>query len=96
MSTEYGLVTRDMAEKEILKVLNDKLKYFFTEAANKNYDIYTSYTLSKMKNLSEVQLVIKKKIKALYQFLLFIVIIFKSKDIFHGCIKDFGYIHSKF
>lgn len=50
MSTEYGLVTRDMAEKEILKVLNDKLKYFFTEAANKNYDIYTSYTLSKMKN----------------------------------------------
>lgn len=47
MSTEYGLVTRDMAEKEILKVLNDKLKYFFTEAANKNYDIYTSYTLSK-------------------------------------------------
>jgi len=63
MSTEYGLVTRDMAEKEIL---NDKLKYFFTEAANKNYDIYTSYTLSKMKNLSEVQLVIKKKIKALY------------------------------
>ena len=28
MSTEYGLVTRDMAEKEILKVLNDKLKYF--------------------------------------------------------------------
>ena len=66
MSTEYGLVTRDMAEKEILKVLNDKLKYFFTEAANKNYDIYTSYTLSKIKNLSEVQLVIKKKIKALY------------------------------
>lgn len=47
MSTEYGLLTRDMAEKEILKVLNDKLKYFFTEAANKNYDIYTSYTLSK-------------------------------------------------
>ena len=39
MSTEYGLVTRDMAEKEILKVLNDKLKYFFTEAANKNYYI---------------------------------------------------------
>ena len=49
MDTEYGLITGDMAEKKVVKVLNDKLKYFFTEVADKKYDIFKGY-LSKMKN----------------------------------------------
>ena len=40
MDTEYGLITGDMAEKKVVKVLNDKLKYFFTEVADKKYDIF--------------------------------------------------------
>ena len=35
MSIEYGLITADMAEKLVLKTLNDKLKYFFAEIIDK-------------------------------------------------------------
>ena len=50
MNTEYGLITEDMVEKKILKTLNDKLKIFFTEMVDKEFDIYASYKFSKMKN----------------------------------------------
>ena len=50
MSTEYGLITGDMTEKQVLKTLNDKLKYFFTEMVDKRYDVYKNYKFSKMKN----------------------------------------------
>ncbi len=56
MNTEYGLITADMVEKKILKTLNDKLKTFFTEMVDKEYDIYASYKFSKMKNHNGISL----------------------------------------
>lgn len=50
MSTEYGLITKELTEKQILKILNDKLKTFFREMADKEFDVYKNYNLSKMKN----------------------------------------------
>ena len=50
MAIEYGLLTKNMTEKEILQVLNAKLKTFFLEMVDKEYDMYKSYSLKKMKN----------------------------------------------
>ena len=49
MSVEYGLLTGDLEEKKILKVLNDKLKHFFVEMTSEQYNLYKSYKFSKMK-----------------------------------------------
>lgn len=43
MNIEYGFITSDLTEKEILKHLNAKLKTFFTEIADAEYAIYRSY-----------------------------------------------------
>ena len=40
MSVEYGLLTGDLEEKKILKVLNDKLKHFFVEMTSEQYNLY--------------------------------------------------------
>ncbi|MDO4422816.1 MAG: hypothetical protein Q4C15_12345 [Eubacteriales bacterium] len=49
MSVEYGLLTGDLEEKKILKVLNDKLQRFFVEMTSEQYNLYKSYKFSKMK-----------------------------------------------
>ncbi|MBQ2802570.1 MAG: hypothetical protein IJF07_01575 [Lachnospiraceae bacterium] len=54
MNIEYGLITKNMTEKEILKVLNAKLKTFFLEMVDEEYDMYKSYSLKKMRNLGGV------------------------------------------
>ncbi len=56
MNIEYGLMTGKMTEKEILKVLNSKLKTFFLEIAGKEYDVYNSYSLDKTKNYGGISL----------------------------------------
>ncbi len=50
MDIEYGLSTKNMTEKEILQIFNAKLKTFFLEMVDKEYDMYKSYSLTKMKN----------------------------------------------
>lgn len=45
MNTEYGLITENLSQKKILKILNDKLNHFFTEMVPKEYDIYKNYYL---------------------------------------------------
>ena len=49
MSVEYGLLTGDLEEKKILKVLNDKLQRFFVEMTSELYNLCKSYKFSKMK-----------------------------------------------
>lgn len=45
---EYGLITGNMTEKEIVQVLNAKLKTFFLEMADEQYNVYKEYALEKM------------------------------------------------
>lgn len=45
---EYGLITGNVTEKEIVQVLNAKLKTFFLEMADEQYNVYKDYALEKM------------------------------------------------
>ena len=47
MALEYGLMTGDMKEKELVSAINARLAKFFT--GKPKYDIYKSHSLCKMK-----------------------------------------------
>ncbi|SMC72692.1 hypothetical protein SAMN06296952_2466 [Oscillospiraceae bacterium] len=54
MLADYGLLTTDMSEKNVVKVLDQKLDTYFRKVADKNYDIYKTYSLKKSKNLGGI------------------------------------------
>ena len=54
MLADYGILTNDMSEKNVVKVLDQKLDTYFREVADKNYDIYKTYSLRKSKNLGGI------------------------------------------
>lgn len=56
MSIEYGLITKELSEKEIVSIFNSKLHHFFTGMVDKEYDRYKNYNLTKQRNLGGISL----------------------------------------
>ncbi len=65
MAVEYGIITKDMKEKDLVKAISKQLELFFT--GKSKYDIYKNHNLTKRRNSGGISFD-SKKIKWDYEY----------------------------